>query len=142
MRAWIAKYRGDARLDREAPLFPNPRTNAHWHAKILRRHWHRACGLAGVEYVPVYRALKHSAGTALMEAGLSREDLQAAYRHKSARMTMVYELDDARRRARATAKLEELVGEVLENAPVNQPSTKPAARKRRSRGSTLQEGVE
>jgi hypothetical protein len=63
----------------------------------------------------------------LMEAGLSREDLQAAYRHKTERMTMVYELEDARRRERATAKLEALVGEKLKNALANTPPTRRAA---------------
>jgi len=110
LRAWLQKWRGEARLDRSAPLFPNPRTGHAWATGRMEKHWRLACERAQVPYVPVYRALKHSPGTALLEAGLSREDLQAAFRHKSARTTTIYELENTQRRERATAKLEEMVG--------------------------------
>lgn len=138
LRAWISKYRGEARLRPQEPLFPNPRTGNAWEAKRLREFWRAACARAKVVYVSMYRALKHSPGTALLEAGLSREDLQAAYRHRSERMTMVYELEDSRRRQRATQRLEELVGERL-NRPANNSPTAQAIVGNGSSGSEAQE---
>lgn len=94
----------------------------------LDKHWRLACARAGVAYVPVYRALKHSPGTALLEAGLSREDLRAAFRHKNARTTMIYELENTQRRERATEKLEEMVGSRLgDNWETKHEAAKPAS---------------
>lgn len=109
LRAWIAKWRGPARLDRSAPLFPNPETGTAWAHGRMGKWWRIACKAAGVSYVPLYRSLKHSPGTALLEAGLSREDLQAAFRHRSVNTQLAYDLDSDVRRQRATGKLVELV---------------------------------
>jgi len=110
LRDWIAKHRGTDRLQKRAPLFINPRSGTAYSEKALRNRWITACTDAGVEYVSIYRALKHSPGTALLESGLSRDDLQAAFRHKSASTTMIYDLEKTQRRARATQKLEALAG--------------------------------
>ena len=111
LRAWIAKHRGDGRLDRAAPLFPNPLTGAPWAKNILWKHWKLACDQAEVPYVSGYRALKHSSGTALLEAGLSREDIQAAFRHSSERTQLAYDIQNDQRRKRATDALVDLVEE-------------------------------
>ena len=125
LRAWLVKWRGDARLDRSAPLFPCKDGHA-WGHDSLWSMWRRACGRADVPYVTLYRALKHSAGTALLENGLSREDLQAAYRHRAASMTEVYELDDTQRRERASKHLENLVGDKRETRQMAAESDSPS----------------
>jgi integrase len=63
------------------------------------RLWREACEAAGVDYVPVYRATKHSGLTALSELGLSLDDVRAMGRHTSADTTRLYiREDDAKRR--------------------------------------------
>jgi len=106
--AWLQKWRGEARLDRSAPLFPHPTTGTAWESKRMRTAWERACARAGVDYVPVYRALKHSPVTALLEAGASLEDVQALCRHKRKSTTERYDLGNDQRRARGAGMLKEL----------------------------------
>ena len=109
LQRWIERWRGEARLDRTAPLAPNPETGEAWSHGRMAKWWRRACEDAEVPYVPLYRALKHSPGTALLEAGLSREDLQAAFRHRSVGTQLAYDVASDARRQRATGKLVELV---------------------------------
>ena len=52
--------------------------------------------------------MKHTTFTALREAGVSRDDVQALARHRDPRTTEIYDLDDAQRRRRALSSLEEL----------------------------------
>jgi hypothetical protein len=61
-----------------------------------------------VKYVPLYRATKHTTFTALREAGVSRDEVQAPARHRDPRTTDIYDLDDDQRRERALSTLEEL----------------------------------
>ena len=61
-----------------------------------------------MEYVPLYRATKHTTFTALREAGVSRDEVQALARHRDPRTTDTYDLDDNQRRKRALSSLEEL----------------------------------
>jgi len=126
LRAWVLKWRGDARLDRTAPLFPNPETGNMWGHGAVLKWWRRACESAQVEYTGPYFATKHSPGTALLEAGLSREDLQAAFRHRAANTQMFYDVEDDARRARATSKLAELVEQAKPAGPPPGPSRAPS----------------
>ena len=52
--------------------------------------------------------MKHTTFTALREAGVSRDDVQALARHRDPRTTEIYDLDDDQRRRRALSSLEEL----------------------------------
>ena len=61
-----------------------------------------------MEYVPLYRATKHTTFTALREAGVSRDEVQALARHRDPRTTDIYDLDDDQRRQRALASLDQL----------------------------------
>jgi hypothetical protein len=74
----------------------------------LRDRWIAGCEAAEVEYVPLYRATKHTTFTALREAGVSRDEVQALARHRDPRTTDVYDLDDDQRRKRALSTLEDL----------------------------------
>lgn len=128
---WLLKWRGGARLQREEPLFPHPTTGAAWESKRMRLAWRKACERAGVEYVPLYRALKHSPVTALLEAGASLEDVQALCRHRRKSTTERYDLSNDERRARGSELLADLVG--------NQRGTQ---RKTANSGSPATEGHE
>lgn len=111
LRAWVRAHRSEARLDRGAPLFPNPRTGTAYSWKALYAGWKRGCEAAGVPYVPVYQALKASVGTALAEAGIcTRGELRAAWGHGSEATTALYDLDERQRAERAVDGLESLVG--------------------------------
>jgi len=59
-------------------------------------------------HVPLYRATKHTTFTALREAGVSRDEVQALARHRDPRTTDIYDLDDDQRRQRALASLDRL----------------------------------
>ena len=59
-------------------------------------------------YVPLYRATKHTTFTALREAGVSRDEVQALARHRDPRTTDIYDLDDDQHRRRALASLDRL----------------------------------
>ena len=109
LRDWIERHvAGERRLDRDAPLFPNPRTGKPYGANRLRDLWVRACQDAKVEYVPLYEALKHSTITALLEDGIALEDVQALARHRDERTTRIYDLGGDARRARALRRRDEL----------------------------------
>jgi hypothetical protein len=75
---WLAEQVSiERRFQAEAPLFPNPRTGRPYSSHKLRELWIAACEAAEVEYVPIDRATKHTAFTALREAGVSRDEVQA-----------------------------------------------------------------
>ena len=108
LQRWIGRYRAQAAPGE--PLFPNPVSRAAWSHGRLGKWWRRACEVAGVPYVSVYVALKHSPGTALLEAGtVSREDLQAVFRHRQVGMQLAYDVENDQRRDRGVEALVELV---------------------------------
>jgi hypothetical protein len=94
--------------DRKRNSYLHPPTGRPYANQKLRRVWVDACEAAGVEYVPLYHATKHTAFTALRDAGASRDEVQALARHRDPRTTDVYDLDDDQRRKRALSALEEL----------------------------------
>ena len=130
LRAWLAAHAIWRRKRPQTPLYANPRTVAAYRMGKLGDLWREAVTRAEVPYVSLYRALKHSPGTALLEAGVPIGDLQAAYRHTTAGMTEAYDLEKRMRRERAMRRLEELAGVALEEleaaeaAGVHQVSTK------------------
>jgi integrase len=92
---WLAEQvPTERRFQAEAPLFPNPRTGRPYSSHKLREMWIAACEAAEAEYVPLYRATKHTTLTALRESGVSRDDVQALARHRDPRTTDIYDLDD------------------------------------------------
>jgi integrase len=113
LRVWLAEHARWRRNRPEAPLYANPRTEAAYRMGTLTDMWRNATEAADVPYVSLYRALKHSPGTALLEAGVPIGDLQAAYRHTTAAMTEAYDLEKRMRRERAMRRLEELAGVAL-----------------------------
>lgn len=72
--------------------------------------WRKATEKAGIPWVPVYRAMKHTQVSALLDAGISVDELVTQCRWTSPAMLEHY--DEARdvRRGRVVAKLAELVG--------------------------------
>ena len=64
----------------------------------LQVRWRDACTDAGVSYVSLYPALKHSPGTAMLEAGVPLEHVQALYAHRSERTVRIYDLGGNQRR--------------------------------------------
>jgi integrase len=109
LRDWIAEHVPTERhFQADAPLFANPRTGNPHSAHKLREVWMEACETAEVDYVPLYRAMKHTTLTALREAGVSRDEVQAMARHRDPRTTDVYDLDDDQRRKRALLRVEDL----------------------------------
>jgi integrase len=108
LREWIEQHAGDRRLQPDSPLFPNPNTGNPYSAHRLREIWIAACGAADVEYVPLYRAMKHTSLTALVEDGVAKEDVRALARHRDERTTDRYLLQDDARRRRGMERLEEL----------------------------------
>ncbi len=116
LREWLRKYRGDARLDRGAPLFPNPNTGTAYSWKALYSGWVRACKRAGVPYVSVYHALKASVGTDLIEAGIvSRGQLRAAWDHGSETTTAIYLLEQQKQANAAGDALEQRVASIRDS---------------------------
>jgi integrase len=76
-----------------APLFMNPRARGdgkRWSLDTMEKAWKRACVAAGVPYVSLYEALKHSTATAALRSGVPMDELQAAYRHASKESTKRY----------------------------------------------------
>jgi integrase len=115
LREWIARnVPAPARFDPAAPLFPNPRTGRVWRRGKTHDVWRDACTTATVPYISLYRATKHSGLTALSEAGYSLEDVQAMARHKDARTTQIYILDDDKKRARAAEGLRQFLDDARE----------------------------
>jgi integrase len=109
LRNWIAKHTPEERrFQADAPLFPNPRTGQPYSNQKLRDVWVDACSDAEVDYVALYRATKHTTFTALREAGVSRDEVQALARHRDPRTVEVYDLTDDQRRKRALKSLDEL----------------------------------
>ena len=109
LRDWIAEHTPEERrFQADAPLFPNPRTGQPYSNQKLRDLWVDACADAEVDYIPLYRATKHTTLTALREAGVTRDEVQALARHRDPRTVEVYDLTDDQRRKRALSSLEKL----------------------------------
>jgi len=109
LREWIAEHVPESRrFASDAPLFAHPRTGNPYSSGALRKLWTAACAFAEVEYIPLYRAMKHTTLTALREAGASIDDVRALARHRDPRTTDIYDLDDDQRRRRALASLDRL----------------------------------
>jgi len=76
-----------ARLRGEA-LFPNPSAEnptKRWSISAFVREWGRACKAAGVAYVPIGQATRHSSLTAMARAGVSERIMRAHSRHRDSR---------------------------------------------------------
>ena len=116
LRKWLIEHSSfAARRDPDAPLFPNPRTGKLYKRAVPTDIWRKACKKAEVEYVPLYPATKHSGLTALSEAGVSIEDIQALARHKSQEMTRQYVVYDDKKRARAATALQRMIHDEQES---------------------------
>ncbi len=110
LHRWLLERTPQAnRFDGDAPLFPNPRTGNAYRRQVVTRLWEKACEVAKVDYVPVYAATKRSGLTALSEAGISIDDVQAMGRHADARMTREYVVEDDQKRKRASEALAEMI---------------------------------
>jgi integrase len=84
----------------DTPLFPNPRTGRIYSRKTLQNIWREACKRAGVEFVPPYRATKHSTLSELARV-LTPQQLQGLARHKKFDTTRGYFSEDADPKAEA-----------------------------------------
>ncbi len=74
--------------------------------------WKRASTDAGVEYVPPRDALRHGGATALAEAGVALEEVQALLRHSDLATPQRHELvKDSARRTRGLEHLAESIAE-------------------------------
>jgi site-specific recombinase XerC len=78
-----ARFRGDV------PLFPNPNTGKPYARERIQTIWREACERAGVDYIPPYRATKHSTLSELARV-LTAEQLQGLARHKKFETTRGY----------------------------------------------------
>jgi len=106
LRDWIAEQvPTERRFKADAQLFPNPRTGNPYSSQRLGEIWAAACKKAEVPYIPPYRSTKHSSFTALREAGVPRDEIQALARHLDPRTTDIYDVSDDQRRRRAMGKL-------------------------------------
>lgn len=109
----IDRHCTGARFDPSSPLFrsTDPRAAGPLLSDdAIRDTWASACERAGVPFVSVYRAFKHTQVSALRDAGISIEDIVDQCRWTSASMLEHY--DDAKdvRRGAVVARLDELVG--------------------------------
>jgi integrase len=87
---WIERHVPDAaRFQKGVPLFPNPRTGNAYARKSIQTLWAAACELAEVDYIPPYRATKHSTLSELARV-LTAEQLQGLARHKDYKTTRAY----------------------------------------------------
>ncbi len=74
--------------------------------------WKRASTDAGVEYVPPRDGLRHGGATALAEAGVALEEVQALLRHSDLATTQRHDwVKDSARRIRGLEHLAEMIAE-------------------------------
>ncbi len=100
---WIERHvPTEARFRGKVPLFPNPRTGHIYSRKTIQQIWKKACIAAEVEFVPPYRATKHSTLSELARV-LTPQQLQGLARHKKFDTTRGYFGDDADPKAEAQA---------------------------------------
>lgn len=110
--ALIDKHCTGARFRPDAPLFTNPDARAA--AGVLsddaiRHAWSEATKRAGIPWVPVYRAFKHTQVSALRDAGISIDDIVDQCRWTSAAMLEHYDEQKDQRRGAVVARLDALV---------------------------------
>ena len=87
---WIERFvPSEARFRGDVPLFPNPNTGKLYARKRIVTLWREACERAEVEYIPPYRATKHSTLSELARV-LTAEQLQGLARHRDYRTTREY----------------------------------------------------
>jgi integrase len=82
-----------ARLNPVLPLFRNPNARAQdrrYIHHVIRTGWNRAVKAAGLEPVALYEGTKHSTASALINAGVRLEVIQAACGHADRRSTERY----------------------------------------------------
>jgi integrase len=91
-----------ARFQKGTPLFPNPRTGRIYSRKTIQQIWKKACIAAEVEFVPPYRATKHSTLSELAQV-LTPQQLQGLARHKKFDTTRLYFGEDADPKGEAQA---------------------------------------
>jgi hypothetical protein len=111
--ALIDKQCTGARFNADAPLFRNPDARAGggiFSDDAIRGTWETATKRAGIPWVPVYRAMKHTQVSALRDAGISIEEIVDQCRWTSSAMLEHY--DEARdvRRGAVVARLDAMVG--------------------------------
>jgi integrase len=70
-------------------LFPSPIGGMYAHSTLARR-WQRACRDAGVPFVPLRQASRHSTATDLLRKGASLEEIRRLLGHTNARMSERY----------------------------------------------------
>ncbi len=109
----IDKHCTGARFRPDAPLFPNTDARAAggiYSDDAIRGTWAAASKRAGIPWVPLYRAMKHTQVSALRDAGISIEEIVDQCRWTSAAMLEHY--DEARdvRRGAVVARLDAMVG--------------------------------
>ena len=103
LAGWIDRHVPNAaRFCGNVPLFPNPNTGKPYARKRIQTLWREACGRAGVDYVPPYRATKHSTLSELARV-LTAEQLQGLARHRDYKTTRGYLSEDADPKAEAQA---------------------------------------
>lgn len=76
LSAWIQEHARDRHP--KARLFWNPTADGpgqHWAHPALTREWKAASAQAGIPYVPLYQAMKHSFATGRLMAGVSKDAL-------------------------------------------------------------------
>ncbi|MCH8891335.1 MAG: site-specific integrase [Myxococcales bacterium] len=103
LAAWIERHvPSEARFRGDVPLFPNPRTGKIYSRETIQNLWRRACRVAGVDFIPPYRATKHSTLSELARV-LTPQQLQGLARHKKFETTRGYFGEDADPKAEAQA---------------------------------------
>jgi integrase len=105
--SFAARRRGDT------PLFPNPRTGRIYSRKTIQQIWKKACVAAEVEFVPPYRATKHSTLSELAQV-LTPQQLQGLARHKKFDTTRIYFGEDADPKGEAQAARLRLLNSEIE----------------------------
>jgi hypothetical protein len=111
--ALIDKHCTGARFRPDAPLFTNPDHRAPSGAisdDAIRATWAAASKKAGIPWVPVYRAFKHTQVSALRDSGISVDDIVNQCRWTSAAMLEHYDEAKDVRRGAVVARLDALVG--------------------------------
>lgn len=100
---WIERHvPTQARFRSAVPLFPNPRTGNVYSRNTIQNIWREACKRAEVDFIPPYRATKHSTLSELARV-LTPQQLQGLARHKKFDTTRGYFSEDADPKAEAQA---------------------------------------
>lgn len=113
----IDKHCTGARFDLSQPLFTNKDGRSRGGVisdDSIRQTWQTATKKAGLPWVSVYRAFKHTQISALRDAGISIEDIVDQCRWTSAAMLDHYDERKDERRGVVVGRLDEMVGKARE----------------------------